>query len=220
MRPRANLKWTIIIACTLALAGCVVSEYGDAAIYNARTERQITVIMPPNAPSITQQFRTSSLGISAGGPATQHEGIDINAAIGTPIIAAAPGTIVQARFEPVYGNRLVVDHGIDETGLRTRTIYMHLDERSADVGDTVARGQQIGTMGRTGVLAGGIVHLHFEVHRQRRPHGLLASDPHLFWADGVGRVTCYDPAISNDDTRFRTTYPVPCPPLEQVAGRR
>jgi murein DD-endopeptidase MepM/ murein hydrolase activator NlpD len=62
-------------------------------------------------------------------------------------------------------------------------------------GDVVARGQKIGTLGTTGMLAGGIPHLHFELYRQAG-RGSVTARPARFWVDGVGRVTCFDPAAS------------------------
>ena len=79
-----------------------------------------------------------------------------------------------------------------------------------DEGALVRRGRQIATLGTTGMLGGGIPHLHFELFRQAGDESEVSADPHLFWAGGVGRVTCFDPAVPYDPTHFRTTYPVPC----------
>jgi len=89
------------------------------------------------------------------------------------------------------------------------TVYKHLHSRLAEPGDLVARGHQIGTMGATGAM-GLRVHLHFEVLKQPRGQRAVANEPHLFWADGVGQVTCFDPAKVYSDRAFLTTYPVRC----------
>ncbi|WP_421857190.1 M23 family metallopeptidase [Oricola sp.] len=204
-------------AALLAAAGCTLSELGDAAIYNPNFEAPIEVFMDPRAPSISQQFRVSNKPVSDGGVSTMHEGIDVIARAGTPIIAAGAGTVSSSLFEPAYGHRVVIDHGVDATGRRTSTVYMHLAKRLATPGQRVERGEQIGTMGRTGFLAGGISHLHFEVHREIKGHGIMVQDPHKFWALGVGRVTCFDPNIPLESTAFRITYPVPCRGIE-LAG--
>jgi hypothetical protein len=89
---------------------------------------------------------------------------------------------------------------------------VHLDARLVQTGDRVARGQQVATLGRTGMLAGGIPHLHFEVRtKQPVPYAIFEpQNPNLFWADGPGIITCFDRGRAFDDTRFTTTYPVPC----------
>ncbi|MBO6637506.1 MAG: M23 family metallopeptidase [Roseitalea sp.] len=199
-----------LISALFVLSACTGNGYGRSAIYSQLVEDEIRVVMPANAPSISQQFRVAGNRGGRGSPTSFHEGIDIIARVGTPVIAAAPGRVVDSFMEPMYGNRVVIDHGIDATGRRARTVYMHLDSRRVRSGTQVARGQEIGTMGRTGVLAAAISHLHFEVHRQRGSRGVAAQDPHLFWADGVGRVTCFDPQRAADDGTFRITYPVPC----------
>lgn len=200
----------------LTLSACTGDGYGTAAIYSPLVEDEIRVVMPANAPSISQQFRVEGNRGGRGNPTSFHEGIDIIARVGTPVIAAAPGRVTDSFMEPMYGNRVVIDHGVDATGRRARTVYMHLDSRRVQPGMQVVRGQEIGTMGRTGILAAAISHLHFEVHRTRGRRMVVAQDPHLFWADGVGRVTCFDPARVVDDGVFRTTYPVPC---RENAGR-
>jgi murein DD-endopeptidase MepM/ murein hydrolase activator NlpD len=191
-------------------AGCTVSEYGESAVYSASVDRSMQVLMDPRAPSISQQYRVTYKPVSEGGPSSLHEGIDIVARTGTPILAAAPGQVVRSFSDPAYGNQLVIDHGVDTLGKKTITIYRHLSTRIASKGATVARGQQIGTMGRTGILAGGISHLHFEVHREIRPGATRPLDPHGFWANGVGRVTCFDPTSQVGTSAFVTTYPVQC----------
>lgn len=200
-------------AAALAIApaaGCTLNEYGAAAVYSSTVRSDVKVIVPANAPSISQQFRVSSDTVAEGGPSAHHEGIDIIARAGTAVIAAAPGRIVSSYAEPMYGNRVVIDHGVDGTGSRTLTVYKHLQKRLVGEGGSVARGQQVGTMGRTGLLAGGISHLHFEVHREIKPQGPLPVDPNLHWADGIGRVSCFDPSVPVEAAVFRATYPVPC----------
>lgn len=87
-----------------------------------------------------------------------HKGIDIASGKGNPIIAAASGTVVKSYLSSSYGNYVVISHG---GGLMTA--YAHMTRRMVSVGDTVAAGQQIGTVGSTGNSTGN--HLHFEVYR-------------------------------------------------------
>jgi murein DD-endopeptidase MepM/ murein hydrolase activator NlpD len=85
-----------------------------------------------------------------------HGGIDIAAGSGTPVGAAAGGRVVSAGWDGGYGQAVVIDHG---NGLATR--YAHLSRISVSSGETVSRGEVIGTVGSTGRASG--PHLHFEV---------------------------------------------------------
>jgi murein DD-endopeptidase MepM/ murein hydrolase activator NlpD len=85
-----------------------------------------------------------------------HEGIDIGAGTGTPIIASASGTVIYAGWMGGYGNLVVIDHG---GGIATA--YGHQSSIAAGVGQAVAQGQVIGYVGCTGHCFGS--HLHFEV---------------------------------------------------------
>ncbi len=85
-----------------------------------------------------------------------HEGIDIAGASGTPIAAAAAGTVIVAGWNGGYGNMVVVDHG---GGISTG--YGHMSSIAVSVGQSVGQGTVVGGMGTTGHSTG--VHLHFEV---------------------------------------------------------
>jgi murein DD-endopeptidase MepM/ murein hydrolase activator NlpD len=91
-----------------------------------------------------------------------HEGIDIGAASGTPIRAAASGTVISAGWLGGYGNLIVIDHG---GGLATA--YAHMSGYAASSGQPVAQGQTIGFVGCTGHCFGS--HLHFEVRVNGAP---------------------------------------------------
>lgn len=205
-RATRALTGLLMLAGLAIASGCVPKSHGWASGYSAMQQKQVAVIMPTAAPSISQQFLDNPH--APGG----HLGIDVTGKTGSPVIAAADGTVVQSFFEPMYGNRVVVEHAAGVHGKRSQTVYMHLSERLVSPGTPVARGQLIARLGATGALAGGYPHLHFEVHRETSPgSGLtLPFDPHLFWADGPGRVTCFDPAASYDSGRFAITYPAPC----------
>jgi murein DD-endopeptidase MepM/ murein hydrolase activator NlpD len=85
-----------------------------------------------------------------------HEGIDIAGGSGTPIAAAAAGTVILAGWNGGYGNMVVVDHG---GGISTA--YGHMSSISVSAGQSVGQGTVVGGMGTTGHSTG--VHLHFEV---------------------------------------------------------
>jgi murein DD-endopeptidase MepM/ murein hydrolase activator NlpD len=91
-----------------------------------------------------------------------HEGIDLGAAYGTPIAAAAAGTVIYAGWMEGYGNLTVIDHG---GGLSTA--YGHQSNIAVAVGQQVAQGQIIGNVGSTGHSTG--PHLHFEVRVDGAP---------------------------------------------------
>lgn len=96
---------------------------------------------------------TSSFGPREG---RLHEGIDIDGVTGEPVVASAEGAVTLAGPLDGYGNVVMVDHG---GGIRT--VYAHLSSFAVGVGDSVERGQVLGSVGCTGICFGD--HLHFEV---------------------------------------------------------
>lgn len=94
------------------------------------------------------------------GSRKHHNGIDIANSVGTPIRAAAAGTVTHASagWNGGYGTSIKIDHG---NGYVTH--YAHLSSLSVRVGQKVSAGQTIGGMGSTGSSTG--PHLHFEVIR-------------------------------------------------------
>lgn len=99
-----------------------------------------------------------------------HRGQDIAAACGTPIRAAASGTVVQAAYLGSYGNWVLLDNG---DGVQSG--YAHSTSLLVRPGQKVIAGQPIATVGSTGASSG--CHLHFEV----RVRG-VAIDPVPFMA--------------------------------------
>ncbi|MGQ0520740.1 MAG: peptidoglycan DD-metalloendopeptidase family protein [Actinomycetota bacterium] len=91
-----------------------------------------------------------------------HDGVDFAAVQGTPIRAAAGGTVVSAAVRGGYGNATIVNHG---NGLAT--LYAHQSEMFVIAGSSVKAGQVIGAVGSTGFSTG--PHLHFEVRVQGVP---------------------------------------------------
>jgi murein DD-endopeptidase MepM/ murein hydrolase activator NlpD len=99
-----------------------------------------------------------------------HKGIDIAAATGTPIVAAAAGTVAFAGWsDGGYGYMVEVEH-VDGTMTR----YGHNDRLLVSKGQQVSQGQQVSEMGSTGFSTG--PHLHFEIH----PRGQGAVNPMAF----------------------------------------
>ena len=83
-----------------------------------------------------------------------HLGFDLASTAQTPVTASNAGVVVHAAYLGIYGNCVVVDHG-----LGVQSLYAHLSSIDVKDGDTVAKGQTLGRSGTTG-LAGGD-HLHF-----------------------------------------------------------
>lgn len=94
--------------------------------------------------------------------AGRHDGIDIAAPEGTPFSAAADGEVIFSGVQRGYGNLIIVRH---EGGLVT--IYAHNQKNLVKEGARVRKGQQLGTIGRTGRATG--PHLHFEVRQGTKP---------------------------------------------------
>jgi len=88
-----------------------------------------------------------------------HTGTDFGVGCGTPVHAAADGTVIMAGWAGGYGNRVVVDHGVIK-GVDLATTYNHLAS-IVRRGGHVGRGQVIAYSGTTGSSTG--CHLHFEV---------------------------------------------------------
>ncbi|MEO0015323.1 MAG: hypothetical protein RLZZ535_3712 [Cyanobacteriota bacterium] len=86
-----------------------------------------------------------------------HQGIDIAAPIGTPIVAAAAGTVIGVGWQDGYGNTVKLEH-LDGSV----TLYGHNDRNLVTHGQQVDKGEQIAEMGNTGYSTGS--HVHFEIH--------------------------------------------------------
>jgi murein DD-endopeptidase MepM/ murein hydrolase activator NlpD len=131
---------------------------------------------------------TYRFGTTQGGRRDPHHGVEFLNGYGTPVLAAANGTVFFAGEdrEPIsepgiwplvfygpysyfYGNIVIIEHQLPETMLQVfpdmpaplYTVYAHLSEISVETGQQVQVGQEIGKVGMTGIAEGS--HLHFEV---------------------------------------------------------
>ncbi|MEJ0053736.1 MAG: M23 family metallopeptidase [bacterium] len=95
-----------------------------------------------------------------------NNGVDLGKPSGAPILAAAAGTVIVSKADGAwnggYGSYVVISHGNG-----TQTLYAHMSRDIATVGETVAKGDVIGYVGRTGEATG--PHLHFEVRGAKNP---------------------------------------------------
>jgi len=90
-----------------------------------------------------------------------HDGTDFGVSCGTPVHAAAAGTVVSEYYNSGYGNRVIMNHGL-VNGVSLSTSYNHLTSFVARPGEHVVRGEVIAYAGTTGYSTG--CHLHFMVY--------------------------------------------------------
>jgi murein DD-endopeptidase MepM/ murein hydrolase activator NlpD len=146
----------------------VQEEIHDLEAQSAALAAQIRAAQQPpstSTPPIVPPTGSGILGWPVSGPVVSgfgmrwgrmHEGVDITCASGTPVRAAAAGTVIYAGWLGGYGNLVVVDHG---GGLSTA--YAHNSSFASSVGQSVAAGEVISYAGSTGDSSG--PHVHFEV---------------------------------------------------------
>jgi murein DD-endopeptidase MepM/ murein hydrolase activator NlpD len=110
---------------------------------------------------------------------SRHSAFDIAAALGTDVEAAAGGVVVLAEPLFVSGNAVIIDHG-----MWLFTSYYHLNEINVSVGDEVAAGDVIGTVGSTGYSTGAHLHYAASVKNQSvNPNLLKLHNPLSFEED-------------------------------------
>lgn len=138
----------------------------------ALPEREPEVTRPAPTPATTAKlaFRWpvrgvlySRYGVRQG---QRHDGIDIAAPQGTPIGAAAEGTVVYAGKQAGYGAIVILRHAAN-----LLTLYAHASAVLVRQGDRVSAGQAIARVGQSGRTTG--PHLHFEVREGTRPRNPL-----------------------------------------------
>lgn len=123
--------------------------------YNTASIGNIKFIWPcPASSRITSSFGSRSSPTE--GASTNHKGIDIGAATGSNILAAASGEVTIATYSYSAGNYIMINHGGG-----VYTVYMHCSQLLASVGDQVSQGQVIAKVGSTGYSTG--PHLHFGI---------------------------------------------------------
>lgn len=96
----------------------------------------------------------------------RHNGIDLQAKIGEPVLAVRGGKVIEARFHRGMGNYVELSHPGGHT-----TIYGHLSKIEARQGQAVRQGDKIGEVGKTGNANHRSImpHLHFEIRKKNVP---------------------------------------------------
>ncbi len=97
-----------------------------------------------------------------------HDGVDLLVKLGTPVLAAFDGTVIDPApmwrpWDPSRYGTVVVIRSMESSSPGYVAIAAHLSRRAVQVGDAVHRGQVVGWTGRTGNAAGTLPHLHFEL---------------------------------------------------------
>jgi murein DD-endopeptidase MepM/ murein hydrolase activator NlpD len=131
------------------------AEVSGTLAHNSERMARIPSIMP------TAGWLSSNFSLSRFHPilhyARPHEGIDVSAPMGAPIVAPAGGVVQRVTWETGYGNVLEIDHG---DGIITK--YAHCSKIVVRPGQKVKRGQIIANVGSTGLSTG--PHVHYEIH--------------------------------------------------------
>lgn len=108
----------------------------------------------PSSSRITSRFGARKSPVK--GASSNHQGLDIGAPTGTPIVAAADGTVSIAAYSHSSGNHVMINHG---GGIYT--VYLHCASLGVSEGQAVSKGQTIAAVGSTGYSTG--PHLHFGI---------------------------------------------------------
>ena len=135
----------------------------DKALWNTAgvaSAHSSTFIFPIAASSTAPIVITNDYGYNrqSGAETITHKGVDFRAASGTPVYAINRGVVKMSKRMTVYGNTIVVDHGL---GLLS--MYMHLSRRAVPLGTLVQKGQLIGYSGDTGYSEGDHLHLTIRI---------------------------------------------------------
>ncbi|WP_134643088.1 M23 family metallopeptidase [Pseudaestuariivita atlantica] len=191
---------------------------------SAASAQSIRVDYPDGAPRIASEFN-SKQGVNGGKRRARHQGIDIKGKNRMPILAAADGKVLEVDTGTCWGPTVVIDHGKGYDGKKLVIAYGHVGDVSVKAGQRVKRGQQIAQLGNNHKkykCIVGVRHLHMQIGRQWRgpkkgsywghvrylKDGKRGVNPHLYWAGGKGKVTCFRKGETYPAGTL--TYPVAC----------
>jgi murein DD-endopeptidase MepM/ murein hydrolase activator NlpD len=133
-------------------------------------------IAPPGTDTIDRGY---AYGSTEGGTREPHHGVEFYNATGTPVLAAADGTVFYAGDDKTvrfgawlnfYGNLVILRHQVDGAPESVRyTLYGHLSKINVSVGQIVYANEKIGEVGASGAAIGS--HLHFELRSDPQGYG-------------------------------------------------
>lgn len=220
------LRLGLFITVLTLLSSNEIWATHDRGQQHLKKKKKVEIIIPNNAPGIASHFR-SRLAINGQMRSADqvHQGIDIKGPIGQPIIAIADGMVLDAVIESCWGPTIAIDHGNGHDGKKLITLYGHLGEMLVGKGSKVVRGQIIGKLGNNEndyKCIWGVRHLHLQIGQKYRSNdqgsawgwryflkdGHSSLNPHHYWADGIGVVTCFEQDRTYNHGYI--TYPVPC----------
>jgi len=161
--PFAKLKYLVVLP--ICVVFCFAFEVQTPEIISAVANPTNSLVVS-NLPSLfpvegkSKEDITAFFGVKHNHPDSKkekmHGGIDIKASVGTPVLAAADGTIAKAADEGKWGNLIVIAHADGY-----ETWYAHLQGFNSEESQTVKKGDVIGYVGMTGLSRN--PHLHYEV---------------------------------------------------------
>lgn len=179
----------------------------DICIVNAFFVFQLP-IEPPGTDTIDRIY---PYGSTEGGTLEPHHGVEFYNASGTPVLAAAGGSVYFAGddknrlFAPTsnfYGNLIILKHDLTDKPFGTLyTLYAHLSKEEASTGEIVTAGQKIGEVGASGSAQGS--HLHFEVRVEPNDYSSTLN-PELWLIPHPGNGAL---AIAATDNRGKIIFP-------------
>jgi murein DD-endopeptidase MepM/ murein hydrolase activator NlpD len=140
----------------------IQSKSFDDVVKMSKNREQMLHAVPAIQPVSNKDLRQTASGYGwrvdpVYGTRKFHSGMDFSANQGTDVYATGDGTVIQAGWEGLYGNMVVISHGFGYV-----TKYAHLSSIKVQRGKKVVRGEVIGAVGNTGKSTG--PHLHYEVH--------------------------------------------------------
>lgn len=171
-KDEKSLNYRQVRAALSEVAGQIERQADVFSVIDADLQTaRVKFLSVPNESPLSDIIAVSNFGNRIDpftGRQASHEGIDFVAPTGTPILAAAAGVVVEAKWHPGYGNMVEIEHNN-----KTTTRYAHASRVLVKPGDIVRLGEKIALVGSTGRSTG--PHLHFEV----RVDG-VAKDPNKF----------------------------------------
>ena len=177
-----RLGWTLLLVFVLVIGAFVLMLRQGGGVTQA-PQTSVAPAQPAPAAAampggggliipvagVTPDKLTDTWGDARGDGTRQHHAIDITAPRGTPVLAAAAGT-VEKIFESRNGGHTVYIRRADPAW---EDYYAHLDAYASGLkeGQAVKQGQQIGQVGSTGDASVEAPHLHYEIHRMAPGEG-------------------------------------------------